>query len=143
MKGRRPAHKSTVCAGAAAKTGIGPARCGASPPELSARGFVARLDAIRRQPGGTATQRGNDAESEDRDLRGNARAITVSVPVWAVTGATSLLPKVAGRRLDVLVELSRIVEMLKNPEAVGKLVEIEDHEAGDRIVVSIAGDDPR
>lgn len=74
---------------------------------------------------------------------GDTRSVTVSVPVWIVTGATNLLPKVAGRRLDEHIELSRIVEMLKNPDADGKLIEIEDHAAGERIVVSIAGDGTR
>lgn len=74
---------------------------------------------------------------------GGTPSATISVPVWLVKGAASLLPKGARQRLEQHVELDQIAEMLKNPEASGRLIEVEDHEDGDRIVVSIVGDDPK
>ncbi len=71
----------------------------------------------------------------------NTPSVTISVPAWVVTGATSLLPKVAGQRLGDRIELDHIAEMLKNPLARGRLIEVEDHNAGDRIIISIEADD--
>ncbi len=66
-------------------------------------------------------------------------SVTISVPGWVISGAANLLPKVAGQRLEERVDLRELKEMLKNPQASGTLIEVEDHNAGDRIVISVIG----
>lgn len=74
-------------------------------------------------------------------FEGGAPSATISVPAWITTGATSLLPKVAGQRLQDCIEFDQLVEMLKNPNATGQVIEIEDHAANDLIVISIVADE--
>lgn len=71
-----------------------------------------------------------------------APSATVSVPGWMLTGAVGLLTKIAADRLRDRIDLAEIAELLKDPQASGQLIEVEDHAAGDRIVVSLVADDP-
>lgn len=69
------------------------------------------------------------------------RSATISVPVWVVTGASRLLPRISGKRLEDHVDLDAIRALINDPGARGKLLEIEDHEDDDKIVISLVGDD--
>jgi hypothetical protein len=69
-------------------------------------------------------------------FEGGSLSATVSVPIWLMTGAADLLPKSVAERVDI-DQLSRA---LKNPPAGGKLLEVEDHAAGERVVISMAAD---
>lgn len=75
-------------------------------------------------------------------FEGGKPSATVSLPAWLVTGASGLLPGIAGGRLQNRVEIDQITEMLENPHAGGTVLEVEDHAAGERIVISIVGDEP-
>ena len=68
---------------------------------------------------------------------------TISVPIWLVEGAASLLPQTAREPLEQHVELDQIAELLRNPATSGKLIEVEDHNGGDRVIISIVDDDTR
>lgn len=72
---------------------------------------------------------------------GGVPSATISIPVWVVTGASKLIPKVAGKRLEEHIDLDQIVALIKDPRASGTLLEIEDHQAKDRIVISIVGNE--
>lgn len=69
------------------------------------------------------------------------RSATINVPIWVVTGASRLLPRISGKRLEDHVDLDAIRALIADPAARGKLLEIEDHEDQDRIVISLVGDD--
>jgi hypothetical protein len=68
---------------------------------------------------------------------------TISVPIWLVKGAANLLPQTARQRLEQHVELEQIAELLRNPATSGKLIEVEDHNGGDRVIISIVDDDTK
>jgi hypothetical protein len=51
-------------------------------------------------------------------------------------------PRATWCRREDRIELSRIAEMLESPQAKGRVIEVEDHNADDRIVVSVVGDEP-
>jgi hypothetical protein len=74
-------------------------------------------------------------------FEGGAPSATISVPAWLVTGASNLLPGLAGGRLRDSVEIGQIAQLLKAPNAAGQVLEVEDHAANERIVISIIGDD--
>lgn len=70
------------------------------------------------------------------------RSATISVPIWVVTGASRLMPRISGKRLDEHVDLQAIMALVNDPTARGKLLEIDDHADGARIVISLDGDEP-
>lgn len=72
-----------------------------------------------------------------------AQSATISVPIWLVGGAASLLPQSSRQSLEKHVELNQIAELLRNPATGSKLIEIEDHNGGDRVIISIVDDDTR
>jgi hypothetical protein len=72
---------------------------------------------------------------------GGVPSAAFSVPLWLITGASKLMPKIAGKRLEQHVDLGEIAALITNPQAAGTLLEIEDHMAEDRIVISIVGDE--
>jgi hypothetical protein len=75
-------------------------------------------------------------------FEGGKPSATVSVPAWLVTGASGLLPGIVGGRLQDRVELGQIAQMLKSAHAGGTVLEVEDHEANERIVISIVSEEP-
>jgi hypothetical protein len=56
-------------------------------------------------------------------------------------GAANLLPQTARPRLEQHVELDHIAELLRNPAMSSKLLEVEDHNRGDRAIISIVDGD--
>ena len=69
-------------------------------------------------------------------------AATITVPLWMVRGAKGLLPKAAGRALQDQIDIDAIVRAAGQPGANGVILQIEDHEDGDMITISIVGDEP-
>ena len=75
-----------------------------------------------------------------RIFRGNDQqpATTVTIPGGIIRIAASLVPR---RAVEALrqegIELDEIVRLSANPEAHGRLVEVEDHVKGERVVVSL------
>lgn len=60
---------------------------------------------------------------------------SITIPLWLVRGASQLLPKqVEG------VDIDQIVKLVENPPENGILLEINDHKAGDRVVISVVSD---
>jgi hypothetical protein len=68
---------------------------------------------------------------------------TITIPGWLVTGASKLLPKVAGKELQDRIDFDRLVELLKDPRASGVVMEVEDHKGGERVVISIVAEETR
>lgn len=73
-------------------------------------------------------------------FEGGEPSATITVPSWLVTGASDLLPGLVGGRLRDSVELDQIARLLKDPNATGQVLEVEDHAANERIVISIVAD---
>lgn len=73
-------------------------------------------------------------------FEGGSLSATISVPVWLMTGAAGMLPKAVAQRLQEHIDIDQIAQALKDPNAHGQLIEIEDHAGGDRIVISVAAD---
>jgi hypothetical protein len=74
---------------------------------------------------------------------GGAPSATITVPLWVVTVASKLLPKIAGKGFQEHIDIDQIVELAKDPRASGVLLEIEDHKDNQRVVISIVGDDAK
>ena len=74
-------------------------------------------------------------------FEGGTPSATITVPVWVVRSAAKLLPKIAGKELREQIDVEQIVELTKNPQANGVVMEIEDHKENQRVVVSIVGDE--
>ncbi len=75
-----------------------------------------------------------------RIFRGNDQqpATTVTIPGGIIRMAASLVPRQAVEALrQEGIELDEIVRLSANPEAHGRLVEVEDHVKGERVVVSL------
>lgn len=65
-------------------------------------------------------------------------ATTVTIPGGILRIAANLVPRRAVEALrDEGIELEEIVRLSENPEATGKLVEVEDHDKNERVVVSL------
>ncbi|HWE16850.1 MAG TPA: hypothetical protein VG758_06650 [Hyphomicrobiaceae bacterium] len=74
-------------------------------------------------------------------FEGGTPSATITVPLWVVRSAAKLLPKIAGKELREQIDVEQIVELTKNPQANGVVMEIEDHKENQRVVVSIVGDE--
>lgn len=65
-------------------------------------------------------------------------ATTVTIPGGILRIAANLVPRRAVEALrNEGIELEEIVRLSENPEATGKLVEVEDHDKNERVVVSL------
>ena len=63
---------------------------------------------------------------------------TVTIPTAILKVASKALPKkIASALQEKGIELKEIVELSQNPDIVGTLVEIEEHEKNEKIVISI------
>lgn len=65
---------------------------------------------------------------------------TITIPAWVVSGASKLLPKIAGKELQEKIDLDELLELAKNPAAEGTVLEIDDHKNKQRIVISFVSD---
>jgi len=66
---------------------------------------------------------------------------TITIPLWVVKGASKMLPKIAKKELQEHIDIDQIVELAKNPEASGVILEIEEHKNKERVVISIVGEE--
>lgn len=65
-------------------------------------------------------------------------ASTVTIPGGVLRIAAGFVPRRAVEALRAEgIELDELVRMSENPEAVGTLVEVEDHDKGERVVVAL------
>ena len=65
-------------------------------------------------------------------------ATTVTIPGGVLKIASNLIPhKAVGAMKAQGIDLEEIVRLSQNPEAHGKLVEVEDHEKNERLVISL------
>jgi len=63
---------------------------------------------------------------------------TVTIPGSILDVAARLIPKRAADALrDEGIDIAELIELSKNPELHGTLVQVEDHEKGERILVSL------
>jgi hypothetical protein len=68
-------------------------------------------------------------------FEGGAPSASITVPLWLARNASRLLPKqVEG------VDIDQIVKLVENPPENGILLEVNDHKAGDRVVISVVSD---
>jgi hypothetical protein len=68
---------------------------------------------------------------------------TITIPMWVVKGASKLLPKIAGTAMKEHVDFDQIIALAQDPRAKCILLDIEDHQAKDRVVISIVADEPK
>jgi hypothetical protein len=59
-------------------------------------------------------------------FEGGTPSATITIPGWVVTGASKLLPRIAGKGLQEQIDFAEIVELLKNPQASGVILEVEE-----------------
>jgi flagellar motor component MotA len=71
-----------------------------------------------------------------------APSATITIPLWVVKGASKLLPKVAATAMKEHVDLDQIISLAQDPKASGVLLDIEDHRAKDRVIISSIPDEP-
>lgn len=65
-------------------------------------------------------------------------ATTVTIPGGVLRIASNLIPDRAVEALkDEGIDLEEIVKLSENPEARGKLVEVEDHRKNEKVVISL------
>jgi hypothetical protein len=65
-------------------------------------------------------------------------ATTVTIPAAIVKIASKFVPvRAMGALKEQGIDLDEIVRLSENPEAKGKLVEVEDHRKNERVVVSL------
>jgi hypothetical protein len=74
---------------------------------------------------------------------GEARAATITLRSWLVTGECRILLMVAGKGMREHIDIEQIVQMANDPQARGTILEVEDHKDNERIVISIVGDAPK
>src|SRR5882672_6783466 len=72
-----------------------------------------------------------------------APSATITIPMWAIKGASKLLPKIAGKAMKEQVDIDQLIELAQDTRASGVLLEIEDHQGKERVVISIVADEPR
>jgi len=80
------------------------------------------------------------ADVKIRVFKGDQRdlATTVTIPGGVLRIASKLIPRKAYAALsDQGIELEEIIRLSENPEAHGKLVEVEDHEKNETVVISL------
>lgn len=76
-------------------------------------------------------------------FEGGNPSATITIPIWLVTGASKLLPKIAGKQLQEHIDIGELAQLIKNAQANGAVLEIEDHKSNERFVVSIVGEGAR
>ena len=63
---------------------------------------------------------------------------TITIPGGILKIASRLIPKQAATALlEKGIEIEELVRLADNPEARGKLVEIEEHNKNERVVISL------
>ncbi len=63
---------------------------------------------------------------------------TVTIPGNVLKVASRLIPKQAAAALqDKGIDLNELIELSKNPEVHGTLVEVEEHKKNEKIVISL------
>jgi hypothetical protein len=100
-------------------------------------------DAAKQRAGETAGGRTTMPKIKIEVYEKGAPSATITIPGWLVTGASKLLPKVAGKDLQDRIDFDRLIELLKDPRASGVVMEVEDHKSGERVVISIVADEAR
>jgi hypothetical protein len=66
---------------------------------------------------------------------------TVTVPGWVVRSAATLLPRLAGESVREHIDIDQIMELSKDPNVNGVILEVEDHKSNQRVVISIVGEE--
>jgi hypothetical protein len=64
-----------------------------------------------------------------------APSASMTIPLWLARGASRLLPRQAEG-----VDIDQIIKLVDNAPENGILLEINDHKAGDRVVISVVSD---
>ena len=63
---------------------------------------------------------------------------TVTVPGAVLKIASKLIPRQAAETLHAKgIDLNEIIQLSKNPDARGTLVEVEDHDKNEKIVIAL------
>jgi len=68
----------------------------------------------------------------------SAPATTVTIPGGVLRIASRLIPKKAAAALNEQgIDLDEIARLAEDPEAKGRLVEVEDHQKNERVMISL------
>ncbi len=73
-------------------------------------------------------------------LEGGKPSATITVPLWLARGATGLLTKAAGDKFCSQIDVAQVLRAAESPEARGVILEIEDHQGGDKVSISVVAD---
>lgn len=68
-----------------------------------------------------------------------APSATIAVPVWMARSAANMLPPAGRDRFTAHADLDELATLAASSPAGAVLLEIEDFEAGEKIVVSVLG----
>ena len=68
---------------------------------------------------------------------GGKPSATITIPLWLAKSAAKLCSKAAGKDLAGKIDIDEILKAASGPEANGIILEIVDHQDGDRITISV------
>ena len=72
---------------------------------------------------------------------GGKPSATITIPLWLARTASKVLPKSVDKNLRDQIDIETILKAAEDSSAHGVIFEVEDHEDGDRVTISIVGKD--
>jgi hypothetical protein len=72
-------------------------------------------------------------------LEAGKPAATIIIPLWLAHGASKILSRTSGKKLRNKIDFDAILKAAGDPEAHGVILQVEDHEDGDKVTISIIG----
>ena len=68
---------------------------------------------------------------------GGKPSATITIPLWLAKSAAKLCSKAAGKDLTDRIDIDEILKAASDPEAKGVILEIVDHQGGDKVTISV------
>jgi hypothetical protein len=72
---------------------------------------------------------------------GGKPSATITIPLWLARTASKVLPNAVGIDMRDKIDIDAILKAAEDPGAYGVIFEVEDHEDGDKVTISITGND--
>jgi hypothetical protein len=70
---------------------------------------------------------------------GGKPSATITIPLWLARTASKVLPSSLGKDMRKKIDIDAILQAAEDPEAHGVILQVEDHEDGDKVTISIIG----